>query len=76
LTNWYKLRITVNSTATSILGEVFDNLGALIASQTVTTNIPTTARLLNICSITTNSGTTATDLIDVDFISAKLTLTR
>lgn len=76
LNTWYKLRITVNATATSILGEVFNSSGVLIASQTVTTNIPTTARLLNICSITTNSGTTATALIDVDYISFKTTLTR
>ncbi len=73
---WYKLRITVNSNATSVLGELFDASGVLIASVTQTTNIPTTARLLNICSITTNSGTTATALLDLDFISLKTTLTR
>ena len=76
LNTWYKSRITVNETATSILGEVFNASGVLIASQTVTTNIPTTARQLNICSITTNSGTTATALLDLDFMSLKTTLTR
>ena len=73
---WYKVRFTVNSTATSVLAELFNASGVLIASVTQTTNIPTTARLLNVCSITTNSGTTATALIDVDFISLKTTLTR
>jgi len=76
LNTWYKSRITVNETATSILGEVFNASGVLIASQTVTTNIPTTSRQLNICSITTNSGTTALALLDIDFMSLKTTLTR
>jgi hypothetical protein len=73
---WYKVRFTVNANATSVLGELFNASGTLIASVTQTTNIPNNTRALNICAITTNSGTTATALIDVDFISAKLTLTR
>jgi hypothetical protein len=73
---WYKLRITVNSNATSVLGEVFNASGVLIASATNTTNIPTSARILNLASITTNSGTTALALLDIDFMSLKTTLTR
>jgi hypothetical protein len=76
INTWYKVRFTVNANATSVLAELFNSSGTLIASVTQTTNIPTTARRMNLCSITTNSGTTATALIDVDFISAKLTLTR
>jgi uncharacterized caspase-like protein len=73
---WYKVRFTVNANATSVLGELFNASGTLIASVTQTTNIPTTARALNVCAITTNSGTTATALLDIDFISLKTTLTR
>lgn len=73
---WYKVKFTVNSNATSVLAELFNASGVLISSVTQTTNIPNTTRALNICAITTNSGTTATALIDVDFIGTKLTLTR
>jgi len=76
VSTWYKVKFTVNSNATSILAELFDASGVLIASVTQTTNIPNSTRALNICAITTNSGTTATALIDVDFISTRLTLTR
>lgn len=76
INTWYKVRFTVNSNATSVLAELFNATGTLIASVTQTTNIPNTTRALNICAITTNSGTTATALIDVDFIGTKLTLNR
>jgi len=76
VSTWYKVKFTVNSNATSILAELFNASGVLIASVTQTTNIPNNTRALNICAITTNSGTTATALIDVDFISTRLTLTR
>jgi len=76
INTWYKVKFTVNSNATSVLAELFDASGVLIGSVTQTTNIPNNTRALNICAITTNSGTTATALIDVDFIGTKLTLTR
>lgn len=76
INTWYKLRITVNNDATSVLGEVFNSLRVLIASATITTNIPATSRLLNVCSISTNSGTVATNLIDVDYIQFKTKVIR
>jgi hypothetical protein len=76
LSTWYKLRITVNSNATSVLGELFNASGVLIASATNTTNIPPNTRSLTVNSIVTNSGTTALNLLDLDFISVKTTVTR
>jgi len=73
---WYKLRITVNETATSVLAELFNLSGTLINSVTQTTNIPNSTRIMNMASITTNSGTTALALLDIDFMSLKTTLTR
>ena len=76
VSTWYKVKFTVNANATSILAELFNSSGVLIASVTQTTNIPNNTRALNICAITTNSGTVATALIDVDYIGTKLTLIR
>jgi len=76
VSTWYKIKFTVNATATSVLAELFNSSGTLIGSVTQTTNIPNNTRTLNVCSITTNSGTTATALIDVDFMSLKTNLTR
>lgn len=76
LNTWYKVRFTVNANATSILAELFDNVGVLVTSITHTTNIPTTARLLNICAIATNSLTVLTPMLDIDFIDLDQTLIR
>lgn len=73
---WYKVRFTVNSNATSVLAELFDATGTLIASVTHTTTIPNNTRAVAVALNITNSGTTATNLVDADFVSAKLTLTR
>jgi len=71
--NWYKFRITVNSNATSILFEIYDNAGALVGSQTNTANIPTTsARLFGAGYISTNSGTSATLLGWLDYQAVQL----
>jgi hypothetical protein len=78
LNNWYKLRVTVNPTATSVVAELFNNVGALIAtSAPITTNIPSNSTLMNVGFVVTNSGSTATALLDVDLINLKLNnLTR
>ena len=73
---WYKVRFTVNANASSVLFELFNASGVLSASTNQTANIPANTTRLNICAITTNSGTTPTALIDVDFISTRLTLIR
>ena len=76
LNTWYKVRFTVNANATSVLAELFDASGVLIASLTQTTNIPNNTRAVAVAMNVTNSGTTATNLVDADFVSARLTLTR
>lgn len=74
---WYKVKIVVNSNATSVTGYVYDASGTLISSQTNTTNIPTAAgRETAAGAIVTNVGTTATALCDLDFIMTKFTVTR
>lgn len=76
VSTWYKVRFTVNSNATSVLAELFNASGVLIASATHTTTIPNNTRAVAVALNVTNSGTTATNLIDADFVSARLTLTR
>lgn len=64
---WYHLRITINSDATLITFEIFDDNGTSLGSQTLNANIPTAAaREVGCGSICTNSGTVATDLILMD----------
>lgn len=69
---WYKLKIVVTSTS-SVTGYVYNATGTLINSATLTTNIPSTSgREVGVGLVATNSGTTATALIDVDYLSVKL----
>jgi hypothetical protein len=64
---YYHGRITVNAGATSVLFEVFDDAGTLLGSASLTTNIPVASgREVGWGSIATNSGTTATDLVNMD----------
>jgi len=77
LNTWYKLRITVANNAASVYGEVFDAAGALIASTTITTNIPTAAgRECGSGIVATESTTTATAMLDLDFLHLKMKLVR
>jgi len=77
LNTWYKLRITINSDATAAYGDVFDASGAFIAGISVNTNIPTAAgRECGIGVIATESTTTATAMVDLDYIYARLKFTR
>lgn len=76
VSTWYKVRFTVNSNATSVLAELFNASGVLIASATHTTTIPNNTRAVAVALNITNSGTTATSLVVADFVSARLTLTR
>lgn len=74
LFNWYKLKITVNSGATSVLGQVYDSLGVLIGSQTLTTNIPSLAgRQVGTGVIATRATAgTGVPLIDLDYLKINL----
>lgn len=77
LNTWYKLKITMNSDATSALGEVFDATGTLIRSETLTTNIPKTAgREVGSGIVVTESTTTATAMLDLDYIKTQFKVVR
>jgi len=66
----YRVRILMNSNATSVTAEIYNSAGTLLGSQSNTTNIPTTAgREFGHGYIATNSGTTALALIDMDYMA-------
>lgn len=76
--NWYKLKITVNSNATSVTGEVYDSLGVLIGSQILTTNIPKLARTqvgAGVIATRVTAGT-GVPLIDLDYVKFTLKAIR
>lgn len=69
LNTWYKLKITINSDATSVLGEIFNSTGTLLGSSSIATNIPKTAgREVGAGIAITESTTTATAMLDLDFL--------
>jgi Collagen triple helix repeat (20 copies) len=74
---WYHLKIVVSNDKTSIVFYLYSESGSLIATETLNSNIPT-ARQVGIGIVVTNSGTTAKDLICVDYMNAYATkeLTR
>ncbi len=77
LNTWYKGKIVVNSNATSVTGYIYDASGTLISSQTITTNIPTgSGREVGVGVIATESTTTATAMVDLDFILSTLSPVR
>ena len=66
---WYLEKIVVNANASQVDFYLYDNAGALLWTDNLTTNIPTAAgRELGHAVVTTNSGTTAVALDDVDFL--------
>jgi hypothetical protein len=66
---WYAVKILANANATRIDYYLYDDAGALLWTDNLTTNIPTTAgRETGHGIVTTNSGTTAVTLMDVDYI--------
>lgn len=67
---WYRLMYAVNYNATSVWFGVFSEAGSLLGSDTVTTNIPTdTGRQCGHGIIATNSGTTASNLVELDYMN-------
>lgn len=71
---WYRARIVVNRDATAVDFYIFSDAGNLLGSQQNTANIPTAAsRETGHGLIATNSGTTATSLVDVDWMSIEWT---
>lgn len=67
---WYRLRIDVDNTAANATCTIFDANGNSLGSQTNSANIPTTAgRETGQGYVLTNSGTTAVNLAQVDYMS-------
>lgn len=70
---WYRLRVTVNSDATSVTFTVYDMAGTSLGSQANATNIPTASgREWGVGFIATNSGTTPTLLAWLDYQGVQL----
>jgi hypothetical protein len=66
---WYHFRITVNNDATSVKFEIFSDAGALLGTQSITTNIPTGAgRDTAVGFIVTSTIGSATAIYDVDYM--------
>jgi hypothetical protein len=65
---WYHLVIQIVGPASATC-TLYSDAGASLGSQTVTTNIPTaTGRETGFGAVATNSGTTATDLVALDYL--------
>ena len=72
LSTWYSYRITMNSDATLATFEIFDSSGNSLwtSNNTVSSNIPTASgRETNVGIVATESSTTATYLVDLDYMS-------
>jgi hypothetical protein len=67
---WYRARIEVDNTAANVTCTIFDANGNSLGSQTNSANIPTAAgRETGHGYVATNSGTTAVNLIQMDYMS-------
>lgn len=67
---WYCEKIIVNADASQVDFYCYDDAGAELWHDSLTTNIPTaTGRELSNTYIATNSGTTAVALADLDYLS-------
>lgn len=67
---WYHVRISLDGGAKRALFEVFSEAGALLASATLSSNIPVgSGRSTGAGVVATNSGTTATDLEVWDYMA-------
>ena len=70
---WYHARVTVNANASQVDFAIYDMAGALVGTQAVTANIPTGAARLCGCGLGTVAlGTTAQDLVALDYMSVSL----
>lgn len=76
--SWYRLKIVVTSSSL-VTFTLYDSTGAQVWTDTVATNIPVgTSRSTGHGLTTTNSGTTAVGLVDIDYMNITIgrTLTR
>ena len=68
INTWYHARITVATDLSLATFALYDMAGALVGSATLNANLPTASgRECGAGAIATNSGTTATDLIVLDY---------
>lgn len=67
---WYRMRIEVDNTAANVTCSIFDANGNSLGTQTNSANIPTGAgRETGHGIIATNSGTSATNAIQIDYMA-------
>ncbi len=67
---WYHARIVVNANATGVDFFVYDMAGTQLGTVNITTNIPTASgRELGCGGVFTNSGTTAADIVMLDYMA-------
>jgi hypothetical protein len=68
--SWYRLKIQLNSNATSVTFVIYDDAGNVLWTDSLTTNIPTSSgRETGAGMIGTSSGTTAVDLYHLDLMA-------
>jgi hypothetical protein len=71
---WYRARVAVNAGASQITFYVYNESGTQLWTDTLTTNIPTASgRNTGAGVIATNSGTTATALVQYDYMAVGTT---
>lgn len=64
---WYRAKLVVNSDATSITFNIYNDSGTLLGSQSIATNMPTFSTGHGV--IATNAGTTALALVWLDYMA-------
>jgi len=70
INTWYRAKLVVNSNATRVDFYLYDDAGNLLWTDYLTTNIPTASgRETGAGVVATNSGTTATNLINIDWMA-------
>ena len=73
VSTWYHVRITLNADATLVTFSLYDDAGASLGAQSLSSNIPTTSgRETGAGLVATNSGTTASDVVIVDYIGVTI----
>jgi len=76
---WYSYRITMNSSATLATFEIFNSAGTSLftTNNTVASNIPTASgRETGVGIVATESSTTATDMVNLDYMSYSMGTTN
>ena len=70
VSTWYHMRVKLNAAATQVDFTIYNMAGVVLGATSITTNIPTASgRECQPAFISTNSGTVATLLCSLDYIS-------